>query len=213
MFKNYYNLSIVDGCQLTLAQHEELRLIETNYFEPSLIAPSEISHQWVQYNPDTIISVKDNDNDKIVAHLTILPITDETYNKFLTGNYKDANMPISDMRKYNEIGEYIIYIAAIAIHPSYTNSLALKMMINAYGEKIIRLASEGIFISQVIAEACTASGENFCKLLGMNKILSTKHDTKIYVSSSLRQLFRVISPPIRNDLIKLYLKKSKNDNG
>ena len=81
----------------------------------------------------------------------------------------------------------------------------LSLLVNAIVDKFINLSNRGIFIRRMIADAVSKSGEKFCKMFGMSKIVGSNHDSTLYEITMIPPKFRIISKKTR-DLCDLYQK-------
>lgn len=72
---------------------------------------------------------------------------------------------------------------------------------------MINLALEReIYVTNIITEASTLQGEKFCKILGLNRILNTQINTKIYGATLLPPSWQLRSS-FGNKLMKYYKEK------
>lgn len=155
--------------------------IDRKVLRNDLIADTETCWEWYEYNVYTHIAVRDSVSKKIVGYFSVLPITNEAYNKILSGSFKDRDFSIDALRQYNFSDFYRIYVAAVGIDPEYQNTGAFIMLYNALIDLFIALARDReIYISEVIAEASTRQGEKFCQMIGMKNLMTSDNDTDIY---------------------------------
>lgn len=94
----------------------------------------------------------------------------------------EADIKYEQMEEYKDNNQYYIYLSSISIDPKYRNNYKvittlLKCSINLFNI----LQKRNIKIEKVMADASTIHGEKICKkLLKMNFITNTSHDSKIY---------------------------------
>lgn len=167
--------------ELTRQDFEDMFEIDKKVMREDLIADIHTTYSWFEYNKFTHIGVRDIYSRKIVGYFSILPITDETYEKIISGNFKDKDFTQDSIEQYIFSDFYKIYVAGVGIDPQYQNTGAFIKLYNALIDLFISLAKDReIYISEVLAEASTKQGEKFCKMVGMKKILGTCNDTDIY---------------------------------
>ena len=77
--------------------------IERSYLEPSTIASVEQTISWDNKNHDIHIFIRDIQNDKIVGEITILPLSNEQFNKFMKNELEDTEINSYTLLKYKKI--------------------------------------------------------------------------------------------------------------
>lgn len=157
-----------------------------------LIASIDTALEWYEYNNYTYIAIRDVNTNKIAGYFTLLPITDDTYNKILSGDFMDKDFTKDSILQYETPGIYTIYVASVAIHPKYQNTNAFLKLYNATIDMFLELAqTREIYIDKIIAEASTKQGEKLCKLLKMNKHCSTTSNTDVYTLTLIPPEFKL----------------------
>lgn len=159
-----------------------------------LIASVETAIEWYDYNSYTYIAIRDCDTKKIVGYFTLLPITEDTYNMILSGDFMDKEFTTDSIVQYEAPGIYTLYVASVAIHPTYQNTNAFIELYNAVIDVMIGLAQQReIYFSQILAEASTKQGEKLCKIMGMKKHTSTTTNTDVYTLTLIPPELRLFS--------------------
>ena len=172
-----------------------------------LIAPPDITYAWYQYNNYTHIAVRSTVTNKIVGYFTILPVTDQLYEEIQSGYFKDNDLTTENLRKYDVPDFYKLYIACVCIHPDYQNTSAFHKLYNALLKMMMELAIEReIYVTNIITEASTLQGEKFCKILGLNRMLNTQINTRIYGATLLPPSWQLRSS-FGSKLMKYYKEK------
>ncbi|MCL2311129.1 MAG: toll/interleukin-1 receptor domain-containing protein [Firmicutes bacterium] len=182
--------------KLSYDDFEEMYNIDTLVMRSDLIASIETTYnEWYSYNIFSHIAIKDCSNDKLIGYCAMLPITEETYAKILSGDFKDKDFNQDSIRQYDLPSDtYKLYVAGLAIHPKYQNTTAFTQLYNSIIDLLLSLAKEReIYISELIAEASTKQGEKLCKILNMKKRIQTIYDTNIYTLDLIPPEFRVSS--------------------
>lgn len=173
-------------------------IIETYYIEKmvlreDLISPWEEAYNWFLHNNEIFMGVRSCITKKIIAFSTILPVSDEWYDKFLVGNLLDTSMDLLDIRKYDLPDFYNIYISSICTNPAYSSSSAFTLLYNSIMEKFLELAKQEKYVYRLLAEASTLDGERLCHFINMKKVGSTTHKTNIYENYLIPPSFRLKS--------------------
>lgn len=173
-------------------------IIETYHIEKmvlreDLISPWEEAYNWFQHNNEIFMGVRSCKTKKIIAFSTILPVSDEWYDKFLAGNTLDTSMDLLDIRKYDLPDFYNVYISSICTNPAYSSSSAFTLLYNSIMEKFLELARQEKYVYRILAEASTLDGERLCRFINMKKVGSTTHKTNIYENYLIPPSFRLKS--------------------
>lgn len=186
------SIVVVKPEELTYKDFLEMYQIDLKVMRNDLIASSDTCYNWHKYNNFTHIAIKDTTNNKIVGYFSVLPITDDTYKKILSGKFKDNEFTIDCLEQYLFPDFYKLYVAGVGIDPDYQNTGAFIKLYNALLDMFLVLAKEReIYISEVIAEASTRQGEKFCKMVRMKKLVHTTTETDVYGMVLIPPQFRL----------------------
>ncbi|MBD5455314.1 MAG: toll/interleukin-1 receptor domain-containing protein [Lachnospiraceae bacterium] len=178
---NNHNFEIIYPGEMKHSDFLETDEIDYLVLREDLIASVETAIEWYDYNNYTYIAIRDRGSKKIVGYFTLLPITEDTYNLILSGDFMDKEFTTDSIVQYEAPGIYILYVASVAIHPQYQNTNAFLELYNAVIDVVISLAQQReIYFSQILAEASTKQGEKLCKIMGMKKHNSTTTNTDVY---------------------------------
>ncbi len=167
--------------EFTLKDFETMENIEHSYFLNENITTAQEVQKWYIKNNLTCIGVK-NDNNEVIASINILPIEKGVFYDIYENKMNEADLKYNQIEEYRNNNSYYIYLSSISIDKKYRNNYKvittlLKGSINLFNTLIKR----NIKIEKVMADACTMHGEKICKkLLKMNFITNTSHDSKIY---------------------------------
>lgn len=171
----------------------EIYNIETFSLPPALIASTQITKEWYDYNPFTIIGARDKETQKLVGFIHTIPVTDEYYEQIRSGNFDDTKISLDNIRQYDMQGFYKLYLSSFCIHPKYNATQAFGLIYTEFIDFLLALATErGIFISHIIADGATQKGATLCKHIGMQKVQNSIHDTTIYEA--------ILLPPALNTI-------------
>ena len=155
--------------------------IEHSYFPNDNITPAEEVLKWYQRNNLTCIGVR-NSNNEVIASVNILPLNKRTFYDIYNNKMNEADITDSQIETYESNKKYYLYLSSISINKNYRNNYhvittLLKGCIDLYKLLIDR----NIKIIKIMADASTEHGERICKkLLKMDYIRDTSHDSKIY---------------------------------
>lgn len=149
---------------------------------------------------------------KMAGYFAAFPINDILYQKILSGNFKDNDLNTENILQYTFPEIYRLYISSIAIHPDFRSPTAFSVLYHAIMRFYLQLAEQQIYISDMIAETSSKSGENLCELVGFKKLYETNIKTKSYGNTKL-YAGTLLPPSIRlsslsgRRLLKLYRTK------
>ncbi len=189
---SFDQIEVVLSDELSYDDFMDMYEIDKKVMRGDLIADIETTYKWFKFNKYTHIGVRDITSKKLVGYFSVLPITDETYNKIVSGNFEDKDFTSDDLEQYIFSDFYRVYIAGVGIDPEYQNTGAFIKLYNALIDLFLSLAKDGeIYISEILAEASTKQGEKFCKMVGMKKISNTKNDTDVYRLITIPPEFRL----------------------
>lgn len=186
------SIIVVSPEELTYKDFLEMYQIDLKVMRHDLIASTETCYNWHEYNNYTHIAIKDTITNKVVGYFSVLPITDDTYTRILSGKFKDNEFTIDCLEQYLFPDFYKLYVAGVGIDPDYQNTGAFIKLYNALLDMFLVLAKEReIYISEVIAEASTRQGEKFCKMVRMKKLVHTTTETDVYGMILIPPQFRL----------------------
>lgn len=167
--------------RFSLEDFKIMENIEHSYFPNDNITSAEEVLKWYQKNSLTCIGVR-NGNNEVIASVNILPLNERIFYDIYNNKMNEADVVSSQIEKYENSKAYYLYLSSISINKKYRNNYhvittLLKGCINLY--KL--LIDKNIKIIKTMADASTEHGEKICKkLLKMDFIRDTNHDSKIY---------------------------------
>lgn len=166
----------------SLKDIKESLYIEKNYLEQSTISSIEQVLEWDSKNKDIHIFVKDISKDKIVGEITILPLSEEQYIKFMNNKLKDTEINYNTLLNYESNKSYYLLFSAIAIDPEYRNNrLILSLLLKGLYDKICYIQNKKISFTNMCAEGQTLEGQKFIEsFLDMKYKNKTKEGYKLY---------------------------------
>lgn len=167
--------------KFNLEDFETMENIEHSYFQNENITTAKEVLNWYEKNNLTCIGVR-NSNNQIIASINILPLKKEVFYAIYENKMNEADVKYNQIEEYEDNNSYYIYLSSISIDKKYRNNYKvvttlLKGSINLFNT----LQKRNIKIEKVMADASTIHGEKICKkLLKMDYITDTSHDSKIY---------------------------------
>ncbi len=155
--------------------------IEHSYFPNENITPAEEVLKWYQKNNLTCIGVR-NSNNEVIASVNILPLSKNTFYDIYDNKMNEADVNESQIETYENNKEYYLYLSSISINQNYRNNYrVITTLLNGCIDLYKLLIDRNIKIIKIMADASTEHGEKICKkLLKMDYITNTSHDSKIY---------------------------------
>lgn len=155
--------------------------IEHSYFPNDNITPAEEVLNWYEKNNLTCIGVRNSEN-KVIACVNVLPLKIDVFNAIYENKMNEADVVCSQIETYEDNKSYLIYLSSISIDKKYRNNYkVITTLLKGCIELLNLLLKRNIKIEKVMADASTIHGEKICKkLLKMNYIRDTSHESKIY---------------------------------
>lgn len=142
-----------------IEEHEELRRIELKYLPKHMVAEADTTIKWSTKNPNTTIVAIDNNN--IVGHCSIFPITKRFHDALISGQENDVELDSVDILKDENPIRYL-YFAVICVEKEYRKSLT-RDLLNKYIEIYDNSTDEN---TAIIVEYCTEDGYKFIRNYG-----------------------------------------------
>ena len=162
--------------------------------------------KYFEVNPEIYLMMKDTVTGKIVANIDIAPITEECYEKLLSGHFIDKDITSDMVLSYDMPCIYNLYFSSIVIDKRYRGTDLFLRMFNAVVEHFISLGEREVYAKRMLADAVTEEGEKFCKLFGMHKVRESDHRSKLYEVTLIPPRFRIVSKATKI-LYEYYQKK------
>lgn len=165
---------------------EDVWYIEKKYLEPSTIASVDQVIKWDKKNKDIHIFVRALDANKIVGEITLLPLTEEQFNKFMNHELEDTEINEHTLLEYKNNNKYYLCYSAMAIDFEYRNDkLILGLLLKGFYDKLNYLRSRGIVFLNMCAEGQTLDGQKFAEsFLNLKCKKLTKDGYKLYSFSN-----------------------------
>lgn len=190
--RNYFSFEVLQPGEMKHSDFYETDEIDYLVLREDLIASVETAIEWYDYNYYTYLAIREKRSQRIAGYITLLPITEDTYNQIMSGDFMDKEFTKESLLQYEAPGLYTIYVASVAIHPNYQNTNAFLELYNIAIDMFVQLAEEReIFVEKILAEASTNQGEKLCKLLGMKKHCSSTSGTDIYTLTLIPPEFKL----------------------
>ena len=161
---------------------EDVWYIEKDYLEPSTIATVDQVTKWDKKNGDIHIFVRDLEKDKIVGEITLLPLSEEQFIKFMNNTLEDTEINEDTLLKYESNQDYYLLYSAMAIAKEYRNDrIVLSLLLKGFYDKINNLKDREIKFLNMCAEVQTQDGQKFAEtFLGLKYKGNTKEGYKLY---------------------------------
>ena len=157
--------------KFNLKDFKNMEDIEHSYFPNDNITPAEEVERWYRKNDLTCVGVRNENAEQI--------------------------------EEYHDNKTYYIYLSSISIDKKYRNNYkVITTLLKGCIDLFDSLINRNIKIEKVMADASTIHGEKICnKLLKMNYITDTSHQSKIYCEDGEMFLHSIIK-------MKKYLRRS-----
>lgn len=179
--------------------------MERKYFKASTIASIKQTMSWDEKNNDIHIFIRNLELDKIIAEITMLPLSKKQFDRFIKNNLLDSEINEANLLKYENNNSYYLLFSAIAIDPCYRKDrLVLYLLLKGFYEKIKDLMGRNIIFLNMCAEGQTKEGqrfiENFLDLKVKNK---SKEGYKLYCFENEKEFNKWLS------IFPMYIEKYK----
>jgi len=187
------NFTIIQGSNVNYEMIEQCLLIDKLVYEKKYWIDLTTLYKWYDKNNQIYTMIYDKMAGKIVGYINAMPLEIEQYKKIKNGALVDINIQANDIRRYDFPDFYYLYLASICIHPDYQNTHILKILYNAFLNKLIKLSEDEIYFVEVLADAISPQGEKLCEYAGFKLILSSNHKSKIFYTTLLPPMLRTTS--------------------
>jgi len=170
--------------KLTLDDFIEIENIEHTYFESDNITNAQEVWNWYKKNNLTCVAIRDK-NSNVVGSINILPLKEKVFNDIYNNKINESNIVAEDILQYEDKKSYYMYLSSISIKEELLNNYEIitTLLRGALG-LFNKLENKNIKIKKLMADASTIHGEKICrKLLKMDFIIKTSHNSKIYCSN------------------------------
>lgn len=166
--------------------------IEHSYFPNDKITPAKEVLNWYKKNNLTCIGVR-NEKNEIIASVNVLPLKKEVFYDIYEDKMNEADIVDSQIEEYEKEKTYYIYLSSISIDKKYRNNYrVITNLLEGCIYIFNVLIKKNIKIEKVMADASTIYGEKICKrLLNMDYIRDTNHESKIYCEAGERFIKRI----------------------
>lgn len=166
----------------SIRDFEDVWYIEQKYLEPSTIATVDQVVKWDKKNNDIHIFVRDLEVNKIVGEITLLPLSEEQFNKFMNNELEDTEINEETLLEYKDNNKYYLLYSAMAIDSEYRNDkMILSLLLKGFYDKLTSLRNRGIVFLNMCAEGQTPDGQKFAEgFLDLKCKKITKDGYKLY---------------------------------
>ncbi len=165
-----------------LKDFEDVYNIEKQYLEIESISTVKQIQSWDKKNDEIHIFVRCLEVDKIVGEITLLPINEEHFIKFIEANLLDTEINSDTLLVYKEKTECYLLFSAIAIDKKYREERKiLSLLLEGLFIKIQQILKRNIKILNMCSEGQTIDGQKFIEnFMNMKCKNITKENYKIY---------------------------------
>lgn len=129
---------------------------------------------------------------RIVGYWHFAPLFPEDYEVAKTGSLLDSEITADKVQLFELPGWYNIYFVQICLLPQYRTPRNLRLLFQTIFGVLDSLATEGIFVREVCANAYTHIGHSLCKSFRLEYVREHNDHGSIYVGS----VYRVLQHPL-----------------
>lgn len=173
---------VIEYDQHTQKDFEDVWNIEREYLEQSTISSVNQVMEWDKKNNNIHIFVRDTKSDKVVGEITLLPLSKEQFEDFMSNKIEDTELNAQNLLAYDEKHSYYLLFSAIAIEKMYReDKLVLSCLLNGMNTKINDLLRRNIIFENMCAEGQTKDGQKFIEsFLNLKEKNITSEGYKLY---------------------------------
>jgi predicted metal-dependent phosphoesterase TrpH len=166
----------------SIKDYEDVFNIERDYLNSRTVSTIDQVVNWNNKNKDIHIFVRDRLKDIIVGEITILPLNENQFNKFMSLTLEDTEIEADKLERYIDNNSYYLLFSCIAVSKQYRNNpVILYLILCGFREKINELYSRGIRFINMCAEGQTDEGKKFIEsFLNLKEVQVTEDGYKIY---------------------------------
>jgi hypothetical protein len=140
--------------------------------------------QWAPVftnHPDTWRLLIDGDRN-VVGYWHYVILFDDMHDRARRGELVDSEVTV-DKVKIGLHGVYKAYFTMLAISEPYRGIANTRLLFDSFFEALDQLANNGVFISEIVANAYSDSGIAVCKTFKMECIAKNKVEGFVYAGS------------------------------
>jgi hypothetical protein len=178
--ESHARFSAILGWDATEEMIGECVRLDASVFEPSTCATLEQCLEWWNCSPGIYLLVQDKMTGAIAGYINHMAVVDEVANRILTGNLIDPQISCNDIAPLEIPGLYRLFLCSIVIDRRLRHSVALRVLCDAFVDRVYRLAQNDIYFSDIIADAFTSHGQQLCRHIGMKPICSSVHRSIVF---------------------------------
>lgn len=153
---------------------DELRLEELFAIDEVAYGPldadaqstAERSRAWFARNPGIYTLLLSG--SRAVGYCNVMPLEDEAMDAVLAGRLNDGEITPDMIRTYEVPGPYRLYVCSLAILPAHRRGPgAFRSLYDGFFEKLLSLARDGLYVTDLACNAWTADGRSLARSFGM----------------------------------------------
>lgn len=140
---------------------DECHVLDTMVYTPELAGEAEPIINRNNACPDSILCVKDMKFGLIAGYICYFPCRPKLWVDIMTNvTIVDDEITGNDITPF-ERGDNNVYLLSVVVHPDYRDGEVIKLLSNAWSEKLWRFQSHGYKINAIAATAVSEDGQRF----------------------------------------------------
>lgn len=152
------------------------RLASSVYSATTLLPASTLSC-WYKRNSEVFWIARDG--EKLVAYMTMLPLSHEAFAATLEPQFDEKRLSASEVLRYSNDGDYFGFVSSIVVHPDYRGSVVSRQLRAHFLDTLINWWDCGRRIVRLSAEALNDRGASMMKSLGLSEHVRSDHGSII----------------------------------
>jgi hypothetical protein len=189
---------ILHGTDVTPAMLESALAIDAAVYPPSFRADLETCLAWRDHNPEIYTAIVEASTQRLVGYINAMPLTEECFRTLESDSSNDARIPLEAIRRYELPDFYKLHVCSFAVDPAHQGTSAFRLLYGALVSKLLKLAGDEMFFTEVLAYALTAQGEKLARYTGMKRVRVARDGFGIYKLTLLPPALRVTSLGAKN---------------
>lgn len=184
---------------------EDLERLQSSYIPTDYVVGLDVLKDWNKRNKCLHILIKDIFKCRVIASVTLIPLTKEQYDLLLSGNMKISEIDRFTLIDYDEVSECYLYLYSIVIDEKYQKDRRLlSFLLTELKKKFEYIIKKNISVKNFCSVGYTEDGIKFIEnILNLKKV--NDNDYPIYTYEELDDFYKWFS--IFPAYINMYNKK------